>query len=116
MLSYAVSKGIPDMKPTKKSRHGLHKDSKILLGGMVEPYKKAVAVVTAAVVAGSGEPLTQTDIIWVGIRSLAERYNVLDRDGNATPAYADAITLAEETIVAENQQNRGTRGGKRGAK
>lgn len=104
------------MIPTRKSRHGLHKDGNVLLGGMVETHKKAVAIVTAAVVAGTGKPLTQTDIVWMGIRSIAERYGVLDKAGNATPKYADAIVLAEESVVAVNKQNRGTRGGKRGAK
>lgn len=98
------------------SRQGKHKDGHVLLGAMVEPRKKAIAIVTAAVVAGKGRPLTQTDIIWEGVARLAREYGVLGDDGNVTPQYADAVLLATESVVVVNRSNRGTRGGMRGAK
>lgn len=101
---------------TKESRNGKHKDGHVLLGAMVEPEKKAIAIVTAAVLAGEGKPLTQTDIIWEGILRIAQSVGVVDSDGNPTPQYKDAITLATETVVSGNKNNRGSRGGKRGLK
>lgn len=99
-----------------KTRHGLHKDGNVLLGGMVEPRVKAIALVTAAVVAGSGKKLTQTEIIWEGISRLAKSYGVLDSNGKVTPQFEDAVTLAEAEVVSTNKSNRGSRGGKRRAK
>lgn len=100
----------------KESRNGKHKEGHVLLGAMVEPEKKAIAIVTAAVLAGEGKPLTQTDIIWTGILRIAQSVGVVDGNGRPTPKYQDAITLATETVVCGNKSNRGTRGGKRGAK
>lgn len=101
---------------TKESRHGLHKDGNVLLGAMVEPKKKAIALVTAAVMAGSGKPITQSDFIWRGVCNLAFSAGVTDKDGNVLPKYEDAVTLAEASVVAVNKSNRGSRGGKRRAK
>ena len=97
----------------KQSRNGRHKDGHVLLGAMVEPEKKAIAIVTAAVLAGEGKPLTQTDIIWEGILRIAQSVGVVDGNGRPTPKYEDAIILATETVVSGNKSNRGTRGGKR---
>lgn len=95
------------------SRHGKHKDSKVLLGGMVEPFMKAVALVTAAVWAKDGRKLSQTDMLWIGVSRLAQQVGILDADGKVTPEFADAVTLAEESVVSENRASRGSRGGKR---
>ena len=84
-----------------------------MLGAMVEPQKKAIAIVTAAVLAGEGRSLTQTEIIWEGILRIARSVCVVDENGKPTPQYKDAITLATETVVLGNRNNRGTRGGKR---
>jgi hypothetical protein len=100
----------------KKSRVGRHKEGNVLLGAMVEPRKKAIAIVTAAVVAGTGKPLTQTEIIWEGISRLAKSYGIIDENGKVTPQFADAVTLATESVVMCNRSNLGSRGGKRGAK
>ena len=99
-----------------QSRNGKHKEGHVLLGAMVEPQKKAIATVTAAVLAGEGKPLTQTDIIWEGIFRIAQSVGVVDHNGKPTPKYEDAIILATETVVCGNRNNRGTRGGKRYSK
>lgn len=98
------------------TRSGKHREGNVLLGAMVEPQKKAIAIVTAAVVAGKGKPLTQTEIIWEGVSRIAQAYGVIDEHGRVTPMYVDAVTLATESVVQVNRSNRGTRGGKRGAK
>lgn len=97
----------------RESRNGKHKDGHVLLGAMVEPQKKAIAIVTAAVLAGEGKTLTQTEIIWEGILRIARSVGVVDEDGKPTAKYADAVLLATETVVNGNKSNRGTRGGKR---
>lgn len=94
-------------------RSGKHKDGNVLLGAMVEPQKKAIAIVTAAVLAGEGRSLTQTEIIWEGILRIARSVGVVDKNGKPTPQYKDAVILATETVVLGNRNNRGTRGGKR---
>lgn len=99
-----------------ESRNGKHRDGNVLLGAMVEPRKKAIAIITAAVMAKEGQKLTQTEIIWEGIYRLAMSHGVIDENGNPTPQYADEILLATEYVVNSNRSNRGTRGGKRGAK
>lgn len=100
----------------KESRNGKHKDGHVLLGAMVEPQKKAIAIVTAAVLAGEGRTLTQTDIIWEGILRIALAVGVVDAEGKPTPQYADAVLLATESVINGNRNNRGTRGGKRDQK
>jgi len=100
----------------RESRNGKHKEGNVLLGAMVEPRKKAIAIVTAAVMAREGQSFTQTEIIWEGIFRLAMSCGVIDSNGNPTPKYADAILLATESVINGNKRNRGTRGGKRGAK
>lgn len=95
------------------SRHGKHKDSKVLLGGMVEPFVKAVTLVTAAVWAGNGRKISQTDILWEGVSRLAQEAGILDANGKVTTEFADAVTLAEESVVSGNRASRGSRGGKR---
>lgn len=100
----------------KQSRNGKHKEGHVLLGAMVEPEKKAIAIVTAAVMAREGKSLTQTEIIWEGILRLAQSFGVVDSRGKPTVRYRDTIILMTETVANGNRANRGTRGGKRGAK
>ena len=100
----------------KSSRHGKHKDGNVLLGAMVEPRKKAIAIVTASVLAGGGKPISQSDIVWRGIENIAIGAGVLNTSGDVTPDFVDAVTIAEAAVTHTNMENRGTRGGKRGAK
>lgn len=99
----------------KQSRHGRHREGNVLLGAMVEPEKKAIAIVTAAVLAGEGRAISQTEIIWEGISRIAQSVGVLDATGRVTPKYADAVTLAKASVIEGNKSNRGTRGGRRDA-
>lgn len=91
-------------KAKKKSRQGRHPDHYVMLGGMVPPEKKAIAMITAAVVAGDGK-LTVLDLLWRGVENIARTVGVLDANGQVTAKYRDAVTLAQYTI-AENQQAR----------
>lgn len=87
-------------KKTKKtSRHGRHKESKVMLGGMVEPKWKAITIVTAAAFAGRGKPITQSDLLLEGVCRLAYQVGVMDANGEITEQYRDAVELAELTIV-----------------
>ncbi len=92
------------MTKNKKSRAGKHPDHYVLLGGMVPPEKKAIAMVTAALVAGSGK-MTVLDLLLRGVENFARQYGVLDENGKVTDKFRDAVTLAEYTI-RENQKAR----------
>ena len=99
------SEGWPNMKSDKKkSRQGRHPDHYVMLGGMVPPEKKAIAMITAAVVAGEGK-LSVLDLMWRGVENIARTVGVLDANGHVTAKYRDAVTLAQYTI-SENQQAR----------
>lgn len=101
----------------KESRNGKHKEGNVLLGAMVDPRKKAIAIVTAAVLAKERrQSLTQTDIIWLGIKRLAQSVGVVDGQGDPTPQYQDAVAVATEFVINGNKSNRGTRGGARRSK
>lgn len=92
------------MEGKKKSRQGRHPDHYVMLGGLVPPTKKAIAMVTAAVVAGQGK-MTVLDLLWRGVENIARTVGVLDANGRVSAQYRDAVTLAEFTI-GENQKKR----------
>lgn len=94
---------------------GKHKEGNVLLGGMVPPFRKAVTIVTAAVASGNGKPLTQNDLIWMGVASIARQYGVLDENGKVTPMYKDAVIIAEGLVKDTHKSYKGTSGGKRKA-
>lgn len=94
----------------KRSRQGRHPDHYVMLGGMVPPKKKAIAMITAAVVAGEGK-MTVLDLMWRGVENIARTVGVLDASGEVTAKYRDAVTLAEFTI-SENQKARRAKNGK----
>lgn len=98
---------------TTGQRHGRHREGNVLLGAMVEPEKKAIAIVTAAALAGEGRAMTQTEIIWEGVSRIAQSVGVIDFEGHVTPRYQDAVALAKATVIEGNKHNRGTRGGRR---
>jgi hypothetical protein len=89
---------------TKKSRQGRHPDHYVMLGGLVPPEKKAIAIITAAVVAGDGR-LSVLDLMWRGVENIARTVGVLDANGEVAEKYRDAVKLTELTI-AENQKAR----------
>ena len=100
-------------KKASKSRQGKHPDHYVMLGGMVPPKKKAIAMVTAAVVAGQGK-LTVLDLLWRGVENIARTVGVLDTNGDVSAQYRDAVNLAEYTI-SENQRNYRARKGAKNA-
>ena len=89
---------------TKKSRQGRHPDHYVMLGGLVPPEQKAIAIITAAVVAGDGR-LSVLDLMWRGVENIARTVGVLDANGEVAEKYRDAVKLTELTI-AENQKAR----------
>jgi len=100
-------------KKASKSRQGKHPDHYVMLGGMVPPKKKAIAMVTAAVVAGQGK-LNVLDLLWRGVENIARTVGVLDTNGDVSAQYRDAVNLAEYTI-SENQRNYRARKGAKNA-
>ena len=92
------------MDGKKKSRQGKHPDHYVMLGGMVPPEKKAIAIITAAVVAGDGK-MTVLDLMWRGVENIARMVGVLDANGEVAEKYRDAVKLTVLTI-AENQKAR----------
>lgn len=97
-------------KTTKGSRMGKHPDYYVMLGGLVPPKKKAIAMITAAVVAGDGK-MTVLDLMWKGVENIARTVGVLDANGEVTPKYKDAVTLAEFTIGENQKQRRAKKNG-----
>lgn len=97
------------MDSTRKSRQGRHPDHYVMLGGMVPPKKKAIAMITAAVVAGDSK-LSVLDLMWRGVENIARMVGVLDENGQVSDKYKDAVQLAELTI-AENQKARRAKNG-----
>lgn len=92
-----------------KSRQGKHPDHYVMFGGMVPPRKKAIAIITASVVAGEGK-LSVLDLMWRGIENIARTVGVLDANGEVSAKYKDAVLLAEYTI-GENQKKRRSKNG-----
>lgn len=95
------------MENRKKSRQGRHPDHYVMLGGLVPPKKKAIAMITAAVLAGDGR-LSVLDLLWRGVESIARTVGVIDANGRVADRYRDAVHLAELTI-SENQKIRRAR-------
>lgn len=94
------------MAKTKKSRCGRHPDHYVMLGGLVPPSKKAIAMITAAILADRrGNKMTVLDLLWHGVENVARTVGVLDENGQVTAKYRDAVTLCEYTI-GENQKKR----------
>ena len=90
-------------KPGKRSRQGRHPDHYVMLGGMVPPRKKAIAIVTAAVVAGKGNKLAVLDLLWKGVENIANMFGVIDKNGEVTEQYRDVVAMTEYSI-GENQK------------
>ena len=88
----------------KRSRQGRHPDHYVMLGGLVPPEKKAIAIITAAVVAGDGK-LTVLDLMWRGVENIARTVGVLDANGEVAEKYRDQVRLTE-LMIAENQKAR----------
>lgn len=105
----------PKLEIIMGSRDGKHKDGKILLGGVVDPWYKAVTIVTASVVAAKSgrNKMTQVEMLWYGVATVAQMVGVLDSEGKPTPEFADAIKLAEHSVIEANKTNLGSRGGRR---
>lgn len=99
-----VAGKIRHMDGRKKSRQGKHPDHYVMLGGLVPPEKKAIAMITAAVVAGDGK-LTVLDLMWRGVENIARMVGVLDENGKVAEKYRDTVALAA-IAISENQKAR----------
>lgn len=91
-------------KASGGSRSGKHRPENVLMGAFVTPRKKAITMVTCAVVAGDGA-VTISDLIWRGVENIARTVGVLDANGQVAEKYRDTVKLAELTI-SEHQKER----------
>lgn len=89
------------------SRAGKHRPENVLMGSFVTPRKKAITMVTCAVVANGGE-MTISDLLWRGVENIARMVGVIDANGNVAEKYRDAVTIAEFQI-AETKKKRQAR-------
>lgn len=94
---------------------GRRKEGLVLLGGLVPPFRKAVTIVTAAVASGKGKPITQNDLLWMGVSRMAQQYGILDQEGHVTPGFADAVLIAEGMVKETHTSYKGKSGGARKA-
>lgn len=81
------------------SRSGKHKKGKVRIGIYVEPFRKAVAVFLA-----KHFNMSMTDVIWLGIESVAKAHGVLTLDGKPAAKYKELLA-AEEEIVKQSEVN-----------
>lgn len=91
-------------KAANGSRAGKHRPENVLMGAFVTPRKKAITMITCAVVAGDGK-MSISDLMWRGVENIARTVGVLDANGEVAEKYRDVVKLTELTI-AENQKAR----------
>ena len=89
---------------TARSRQGRHPDHYVMLGGLVPPRKKAIAMVTASIVANEGK-MTVLDLMWRGVENIARTVGVIDSSGQVTEKFRD-IVMVTEFEIGENQKKR----------
>lgn len=87
-----------------RSRQGRHPDNYVIIGGLVPPRKKAIAIITASILAGEGK-MGVLDLLWRGVENIARTVGVLDSAGNVTERFRDVVAMTERTIT-ENQTAR----------
>ena len=94
-------------KASNGSRAGKHRPENVLMGAFVTPKKKAITMVTCAVVANGGI-MTISDLLWRGVENIARTVGVLDANGQVAEKYRDAVAIAEFQI-AETKKERQAR-------
>jgi len=97
-------------KASRGSRAGKHRPENVLMGSFVTPRKKAITMVTCAVVANGGE-MSISDLLWRGVENIARMVGVIDKNGEVAEKYRDAVSIAEFQI-AETKKERQARHGK----
>jgi len=81
------------------SRKGKHKKGKVRMGIYVEPFRKAVAVFLAKHL-----HMTMTDVIWLGIDSVAKAHGILTLEGKVAPKFKAQLDIETE-IVKQSEVN-----------
>lgn len=93
------------LKAVRGSRSGKHRPENVLMGAFVTPRKKAITMVTCAVVAGDGR-MTISDLMWRGVENIARTVGVLNANGEVAEKYRDTVQLAELTIKEHQRARR----------
>ena len=91
-------------KAASGSRAGKHRPENVLMGAFVTPRKKAITMITCAVVAGDGK-VSISDLMWRGVENIARAVGVLDANGEVAEKYRDQVLLTE-LMITENQKVR----------
>ena len=81
------------------TRTGKHKKGNVRMGIYVEPFRKALALLTADKL-----NMSLTDLIWHGIESTARGAGIIDEYGKVTKKYATQLRVAIE-IVKQSEVN-----------
>ncbi len=81
------------------TRAGKHKKGNVRMGIYVEPFRKAIAILTAEKL-----NMTMTDLIWHGIETTARGAGIIDADGKVTKKYASQLKVTTE-IVKQSEVN-----------
>ena len=80
------------------TRNGKHRRGNVRMGIYVEPRRKAIALLAAKEC-----EMTMTDVIWVGIESIAKGRGILDGEGNVTEKfknqYKATLSIVEQAEV-----------------
>ncbi len=81
------------------TRTGKHRKGNVRMGIYVEPFRKAIAILTAEKLG-----MTMTDLIWHGIETTARGAGIIGADGKVTKEYATQLKMATE-IVKQSEVN-----------
>ena len=81
------------------TRTGKHRKGNVRMGIYVEPFRKAIAILTAEKLG-----MTMTDLIWHGIEATARGAGIIGADGKVTKEYAAQLKMATE-IVKQSEVN-----------
>jgi len=88
-----------EMENNMATRTGKHKKGNVRMGIYVEPFRKAIALLTAERLG-----MTMTDLIWHGIEATAREAGILNAEGKVTKEYEDQLRVAT-AIVRQSEVN-----------
>ena len=75
------------------TRKGKHRSGNVRMGVYVAPIRKAIAIYLANTL-----DMSMTDVIWLGIESLAKAHGILTIEGDVATKYKAAIDATLEIV------------------
>lgn len=76
-----------------KNRNGKHAPNKTAIKAYMTKWRKAVIAVTAGVC-----DVSMTDLLWLGVETVARQKGILDAEGKVTKEYENRVAVAEAMI------------------